>query len=546
MTVGQKRWRREPIRPQAVYDYSVQCSRRMSGEKWASPSTMGCSRGPEGGCCAQKPAWMESEPVGISGGGIDPEDRRGTKLTRATTAPRLKGLGAASDASDATDPEMPDLIEADSQASGGAESSGDGLSHEAMGEDANRGQEMEDEEEGRPPIVMRAPFRVSKEEREAHEITHSPYRAWCPHCVRARGRNTPHKSRDEAQKTSGVPRISMDYFFMSSADESASANPMLVMMDESTGEKYARAVGHKGLGRDGEADWLVKDLSEEVKTWGHMGGEGGHILLKTDGERAITAVRDALARYHGCKVVPESPPRGESRSNGAIEEAGKTVREYVRVLKEQVEHYCQIKLETAENLTLWMIRWAAMLCSRYLVGKDGLTAYQRRRGRNCLVPTAMFAEKVWYKELRQTKERQDKFDSEWREGIWLGHSRNSNEHLVGTTDGVIRAYSVKRQSPDQRWCPELVRGMKGTPQQPDPLKPGIAVPIRINFDPPAAPPPVLADVGSRRRWSRTSWGGRSRPTRRRGSVTGLRNKLRGQTRGSPRGTKRNSVGNQQA
>ena len=55
---------------------------------------------------------MESEPVGISGGGIDPEDRRGTKLTRATTAPRLKGLGAASDASDATDPEMPDLIEA--------------------------------------------------------------------------------------------------------------------------------------------------------------------------------------------------------------------------------------------------------------------------------------------------------------------------------------------------------------------------------------------------------------------------------------------------
>ena len=67
-------------------------------------------------------------------------------------------------------------------------------------------------------------------------------------------------------------------------------NPMLVMVDEATGERYARAVGHKGLGQGGEQDWLIKDMSEELKTWGHAGGQTGHIILKSDGESSIVTI----------------------------------------------------------------------------------------------------------------------------------------------------------------------------------------------------------------------------------------------------------------
>ena len=101
-------------------------------------------------------------------------------------------------------------------------------------------------------MSLRAPHRVSREEREQHELTHIPYRAWCPFCVRARGRNTPHRSRTEDMKRGGVPRIVMDYVFMSGRDEAASANSVLVVLDEGTGERNARAVGRKGLGADGE------------------------------------------------------------------------------------------------------------------------------------------------------------------------------------------------------------------------------------------------------------------------------------------------------
>ena len=48
--------------------------------------------------------------------------------------------------------------------------------------------------------------------------------------------------------------------------------PMLVVVDEATGEKYARMTAQKGLGPNQEMAWLVRDLSEELKTWGHTGG----------------------------------------------------------------------------------------------------------------------------------------------------------------------------------------------------------------------------------------------------------------------------------
>ena len=163
--------------------------------------------------------------------------------------------------------------------------------------------------------------------------------------------------------------MSMDYF-MSQADDKADKNPLIVMVDESTGEKYARAVGKTGIGEEKEMEWLVKDMSEEMKSWGHQVGDGGNIILKSDGERSIVALRTALAKFHGRKVVPEDPTRGESQSNGTVEEADKTVREFVRVLREHVQDKAEVELGASDVIVLWMVRWAAMMVSRFLVGKD--------------------------------------------------------------------------------------------------------------------------------------------------------------------------------
>ena len=119
-----------------------------------------------------------------------------------------------------------DIEVEDVRDTGGAQSSTDGLSRGVAAEEEQQdhGRPVEGED-GRIPAGMPAPYRVSKEEKEAHELTHTPYRAWCRHCVRARGRNAPHRTRDEERKTGGVPKVAMDYFFMSKVDEQAHKNP---------------------------------------------------------------------------------------------------------------------------------------------------------------------------------------------------------------------------------------------------------------------------------------------------------------------------------
>ena len=92
-----------------------------------------------------------------------------------------------------------------------------------------------------------------------------------------------------------------------------------------------------------------------------------------------------------------------------------------------------------------------------------------------------FGERVLYKQIREGKDRRTKFETEDKEGIWLGHNRGTNEALIGTPHGVVLAYSFRRRDAASRWSPPLISGMKGTPKQPDPSRPGIHIPIKIQM-----------------------------------------------------------------
>ena len=98
--------------------------------------------------------------------------------------------------------------------------------------------------------------------------------------MRGCGRNKPHKKKTEEAEENRVSRISMDYFFMSQEEEKASENPLLIMINETTGNKYMRAVGRKGLGAGSEMDWLIKDMHEELKSWGYPGGGTRELIFK--------------------------------------------------------------------------------------------------------------------------------------------------------------------------------------------------------------------------------------------------------------------------
>ena len=188
-------------------------------------------------------------------------------------------------------------------------------------------------------------------------------------------------------------------------------------------------------------------------------------------------------KYHGGVVIPEGPAKGEKAENGLIEEAGKTVREFVCTFISQIEYGIDDRLELDLDIIPWIVRWAAICYSRYAVGRDGRTAYERLRGRSCKAIVVPMGEKVWYKQLGDGGDRRHKAETEWFQGVWLGPATNSSETLIGTTKGVVKASTIKRFGASERWDVNAIIDMKCTPQRPDPGKLGLHIPVRIRVEP---------------------------------------------------------------
>ena len=47
--------------------------------------------------------------------------------------------------------------------------------------------------------------------------------------------------------------------------------------------------------------------------------------------------------------------------------------------------------------------------------------------------------------------------------------------------GVLRVGAIKRQGESQRWDKAMAEGLQGSPQQPDPRRPGLRIPIELSF-----------------------------------------------------------------
>ena len=84
-------------------------------------------------------------------------------------------------------------------------SSNDGLGQGEATEEGKDSGRREEGEEGRVPKTIPVPVYVTKLERQEHELTHTPYRSWCDHCVRCRGRNAQHRNRSTKDRKGQTP-----------------------------------------------------------------------------------------------------------------------------------------------------------------------------------------------------------------------------------------------------------------------------------------------------------------------------------------------------
>ena len=92
--------------------------------------------------------------------------------------------------------------------------------------------------------------RPSELEVEEHNITHLPYRSWCPHCVRGKAPAGQHRKRNKQEKVNDeVPVVSMDYCYMQNNkddekedEEKVNGNPTLVTSCRRTKMVFASGI----------------------------------------------------------------------------------------------------------------------------------------------------------------------------------------------------------------------------------------------------------------------------------------------------------------
>ena len=162
---------------------------------------------------------------------------------------------------------------------------------EEVEDDAEEGEHPA--EEARRAKKARDPGAPSRADVEAHEATHLPFRSWCEVCVAGRSDNPAHHR--VAREPGGVPEIGFDYAFVRRQGEEDHIT-LLVMKDRDSRAIRAWVVPVKGVGAD-----MLHAVSRAVEGV-HELGHRGPVVLKTDNEPAVLALREAVM------------PRGECRS----------------------------------------------------------------------------------------------------------------------------------------------------------------------------------------------------------------------------------------
>ena len=113
----------------------------------------------------------------------------------------------------------------------------------------------------------------------------------------------------------------------------------------------------------------------------------------------------------------------------------------------------------------WLVRDAASMISRTRRGVVGRTAFELRRGKPYKRQLLPFGDKVMYLAAGKLK---SKLSDRWCEGLFLGVQDRSDEVVIGTGDGVVKARTIKRLDGVQRADSNLLKTMRGLPWEPVP------------------------------------------------------------------------------
>ena len=142
----------------------------------------------------------------------------------------------------------------------------------------------------RPIVKMKDPKLPGEAEIREHQLTHLPFRSWCRHCVRGRGKDLPHK---KLQDEPGMIELHADLCFLGDENDPGNTVPVFVMRERTTRMTLAAVVPSKSTNT-----YITKRIVAFMKEIGVVHGD---VLVKTDQEPAIMSIIEEAGRVRGAE-----------------------------------------------------------------------------------------------------------------------------------------------------------------------------------------------------------------------------------------------------
>ena len=268
----------------------------------------------------------------------------------------------------------------------------------------------------------------------------------------------------------------------------------------------ADIVLHKGRGEEE----TVQQAVDNVRRLGHS----TKLILKTDNEPALLALRTEVAKRLDGQIICESPPVEEYRSNGCMENGVKLQKGVLRVHFLALEEKIGGSIPSNHPVMTWLVPHAAECITKYLMGPDGKTPYHRLWGKPIREETFEYGEQVLY---RKRKSALRDLETHWLPATWLGRRWGNHTHILWDGSKTIEAYAAQRRPKEERWSKEILQAITATPWNWTPADagrvqphviPGTGAPITLHSNEPENytinPHPMHISVQDLERWGYTS------------------------------------------
>ena len=126
---------------------------------------------------------------------------------------------------------------------------------------------------------------------------------------------------------------------------------MIVIHDSRSKYVAAEIVPEKGLN-----EYAVRRVAQIVNRLGYR-----RIIIKSDQEASIVALKGAVKRELELEVSFEESPVGEHQSNGVIENAIGRVQGQIRTVRDALESRIGERVKGNDGVFTWLVRNAAAL-----------------------------------------------------------------------------------------------------------------------------------------------------------------------------------------